>query len=148
MNVLYEFGIGRWLWDLYRNGPMFLGFWGGLGDAEVCARLSGNSNASDWILFNTVTRACENMIQRSFRGLSVTVNAIMYVTCIILLLATLRQWLVAKAMAKTFAHEFFRLQKVFSANNNNATETHAGPSVEDLQRQSQAQSSLLMPKIV
>ena len=111
MNYIYEFGIGQWVWDLYRNGPMLLGFWGGLGDPEVCARLSGNSNAADWMMpSGVVSQACENMIQRSFRGLSVTVNLIMYISCVFLTFATVRQWLVGKAMAKTFAHEFYKMQ--------------------------------------
>ena len=116
MNSLYEFGIGQWVWDLYRNGPMLLGFWGGLGDAEVCARMSGNSNAIDWVISSgLVSQACENMIQRSFRGLSVTVNLVMYISCVFLCFATLRQWLVGRAMAKTFAHEFYKMQLSDSA---------------------------------
>ena len=111
MNMLYEFSIGRWLWDLYRNGPLLLGFWGGLNDAEVCSRMSGNSNAYDWLANNGMaTQACENMIQRSFQGLSVTINSLMYVTAVMLVFATLRQWLVAKIMAKTFAYEFHKMQ--------------------------------------
>ena len=117
MNALYEFGIGRWLWDLYRNGPLLLGFWGGLGDPEVCSRMAGNSNAFDWVSSSgVVSQACENMIQRSFTGLSVTVHLLLYVTCVLLLFATLRQWLVAKVMAKTFAYEFYKMQAAVGGN--------------------------------
>ena len=111
MNVLYEVSIGRWLWDLYRNGPLRLGFWGGLGDAEVCARMAGNSNAADWVVCQgVVTHACEHMIRRSFQGLTVTIHLVMYVACVVVLLATLRQWVLAKVTAKTFAYEFYKLQ--------------------------------------
>ena len=113
MNRLYDIGVGRWLWDLYRSGPMSLGFWGGLADAEVCARMTVNTQALDWMSVGvdgfSPSPACVSMILRSFESLSVVVQIGLYLTCICMCVATLRQWLVSKTMARTFAREFHSL---------------------------------------
>lgn len=109
MNRLYEIGIGSWLWDLFRSGPMSLGFWGGLADAEVCARMTVNTHAVDWMTIHpsgfSASPACVNMINRSFESFSIVVQLGLYIACVCMVLASVRQWLMSKAMAKTFARE-------------------------------------------
>ena len=103
---------------MFRNGPLSLGFWGGLADAEVCARMTVNTQAMDWMTIHahdgfSVSPACVGMILRSFESFSVVVQLGLYVASICVLVATLRQWLVSKCMARTFArecHAMFQLE--------------------------------------
>lgn len=110
MNTVYELGIGRWLWSFFRFGPLALGMWGGLGDAEVCARMAGNSEASDWVISYAehepiVSQRCLNMIARSFGTFSVTCQTILYFTCMIFALASFRQWIFMKCTMRALASE-------------------------------------------
>jgi hypothetical protein len=111
MDLLYNAIIGSWLWKLYRSGPMSLGFWGGLADAEVCARMAGNSEAMDWMVTtDVVSQRCLNMIERSFQSLAVSVQVLLYVCVVCVAITSLRQWVVTKLLVKSFANEFHRLQ--------------------------------------
>lgn len=107
MESVYNIFIGKWLWLLYRKGPISLGFWGGLQDAEVCARMAGNSEVFDWMHGSgVVADRCLNMISRAFQSFSVTVQLVLYIGCFYMTVSTVRQWI----LIKTFAHELAHLQ--------------------------------------
>lgn len=114
----YQLLLGQWLYKLYRSGPMWTpwGFWAGLADADVCARLAGSvSQASDWLTSNNVpTRACVAMIQRAYNSFAVTIHTGLYIVLVVYCLRCLVGLAVTRAqtraLATAFAREFARLQ--------------------------------------
>ena len=84
--------IGRWLWNLFRHGPQLgsWGFWAGMEDAEVCARLSPGSQVSDWLV---LPGRCASLIDRHFQAFLVAVHTTLYIMlCITALRTVLRHW--------------------------------------------------------
>lgn len=71
----YDTLVVRRLWTLFRHGPLALGFWKGLDDADICARMAGNSNARDWVgPDGAVVPACAEAIARDFNVLVVVAH--------------------------------------------------------------------------
>lgn len=103
MNVLhglYDVAVHRWLWRLFRHGPFFLGFWKGLADADICARLAGNSEASDWRVEGAaagVTPACTAMIHREYASVEVLVVTGLYMVTVAVLSHTALRALLASS---------------------------------------------------
>jgi hypothetical protein len=89
VNKMYWVVIGNWLWNLYRYGPMLTssGFWAGLADEDVCARLSSGSMTSDWLIpgRNVVTYGCTALIERSFASFAVIVHTMLYIVFLCIL---------------------------------------------------------------
>lgn len=103
---LYSLFVGQWLWTMFRYGPSSLGCWKGLADADVCARLSRNSEARDWMLpgsDNIPTAACTNMIQREFDAFAVVVHTVLYCGVVVATFTGLRHWCTTRAQARAFA---------------------------------------------
>jgi hypothetical protein len=107
-NTLYDIFIGRWLWMLFRHGPLALGFWKGLSDQDICARIARNSESSDWVNPATgeATRPCENMIEREFDSFVVVIHSVMYVVTILLTVSALKQYCSAKLKARAKTHAY------------------------------------------
>jgi hypothetical protein len=104
----YSVLVDDWLWDLYRRGPLWMGFWNGMDEADICARLSGASHASDWLVTrepgaasggrvtgtNTaggalgVSDACLQRIQRDFAAFAVLMQFGLYVVCVCMFVAS------------------------------------------------------------
>lgn len=79
MEYLYDALLGRWLWRLFRHGPALLGFWEGMGDADICARMSRTSEVMDWVNGSgDATAACVAMIRRRFGALEVVAQTALY----------------------------------------------------------------------
>ena len=101
---LYDAFVGKWLWLLFRHGPFALGFWKGLSDADICARIAHNSEAADWLTpSGTVTTACLNMIDREFRSTNAIVVVLLYAGCLVTCVSMFRQWLSMQAQARTIS---------------------------------------------
>ena len=96
---LYWACIGRWMWDVFRHGPAGLGFWASVPDQDMCARLASNTRSADWLEFDLVTptRACTELIHRSFHSFAVIVHAALYVVLLIT---------VARAISACFARRY------------------------------------------
>lgn len=107
----YRALIGRWLWKLYRHGPMVtptIGFWAGLSDVDMCARMA-NSAASDWAIGGEAGRVavaaprCTQMIARAFSAFEVSVQVLLYAAFLWWLLCALwecgRTWTLSRALA-------------------------------------------------
>ncbi len=94
LDKLYEFFIGQWLWMLFRHGPLAMGFWKGLSDQDICARIARNSEAQDWVhpVTGAVTGPCEHMIEREYESFKVVVHSVMYIIAIILVLSGVKQY--------------------------------------------------------
>lgn len=107
-NLVYDMFVGRWLWMLFRHGPLALGFWKGLSDQDICARIARNSETSDWVnpATGAVTSPCENMIDREFESFVVVVHSAIYVVTILLTVSALKQYCSTrlKTNAKTHAY--------------------------------------------
>jgi hypothetical protein len=84
LNKVYWVLLGRWLWNLYRFGPSLTasGFWAGLADADLCAKLSPGSQVSDWLATDRsgVSLSCAALINRSFHSFEVSVHTLLYLT--------------------------------------------------------------------
>jgi hypothetical protein len=95
-NDLYDAVLGQWLWRLYRFGPMLtsFGFWSGLRDEEVCARLTSHTEVMDWLDPQTgsATHRCVTMIQRSFGAFEVTIHIALYCLLLFQLLSLITSW--------------------------------------------------------
>ena len=63
------------LHNLYHNGPMILGFWGGADNSHICATLS-NAPISLWI---TNSNECLQLIERHFNSMYTCVNFLIYI---------------------------------------------------------------------
>ena len=116
---LYEVAIGKWLWMLFRHGPLALGFWKGLSDADICARISKSSEALDWVhpVSGATNRACENMIAREFTSFTVVVHIILYILAIVVAVSGVKQYMATrikvKAQSQAYAaamHQQLQLQ--------------------------------------
>jgi len=101
--------VGSWMWNLYRNGPQLTswGFWAGMADEEVCARLSYGSQARDWMDDGMGPAArCQALILRSFASFSVVVHSAMYMflvyTALKMVLMRAERWHMAKLLAREF----------------------------------------------
>jgi hypothetical protein len=106
--ALYDLLLGRWLWMLFRHGPLRMGFWKGLADPDICARIAGNSEVRDWMTAGGGTSAaCEAMIQREFNSFAVLAHTALYATtCAVVvtsLVAGARQAWAAHVQVKAFA---------------------------------------------
>lgn len=89
---------------LFRHGPFALGFWKGLSDADICARIAHNSETADWLSPNgSVTAACLNMIEREFRSTNAIVVVLLYAGCLVTCVSMFRQWLGMQAQARTIS---------------------------------------------
>ena len=87
-STLYDAVLGRWLWQLFRNGPLWLGCWSGLPDVDVCSRIAGASGASDWqaSYYSTMPSArCSDLIRRTFAAHTTLVHTLIYATCLYVL---------------------------------------------------------------
>lgn len=83
--AVYDAVLGRWLWQLFRHGPLWLGCWSGLPDVDVCSRLAGASAASDWhaASYSTMPSArCTELIQRTFMAYVTLVHTALYAICL------------------------------------------------------------------
>lgn len=110
---MYDALVGRWLWQLFRNGPSSLGFWKGLADEDICARIARNSQAADWITVQgDVAPSCTAMIQREYAAFSVTVHTVMYLVTLLVLLRTLKQWWEMRMQAKTITSALMAMQRL------------------------------------
>lgn len=81
LSQVYWAVMGTWLWNLYRHGPHLTswGFWAGMADEEVCAKLSSGSQVKDWLDGGLLpTSRCTDMISRSFHSFTVSVHSVLY----------------------------------------------------------------------
>ena len=82
-NRMYWCVLGRWLWNLYRYGPGITssGFWAGITDTDLCARLSVGSQVSDWYNLDRTgaSYTCLALIDRSFKSFEVSVHSTLYI---------------------------------------------------------------------
>jgi len=106
---VYSILIGNWLWSMYRYGPQITswGFWAGLNDQELCARLAPMSQASDWFIPSTASAsaACQALIHRSYQSFAVLAHTIMYACVLYFCLRMLFQSVAKQSMAKRVAQE-------------------------------------------
>jgi hypothetical protein len=112
---------------LFRHGPLALGFWKGLSDADICARIARNSEAQDWMVVSpashpttsstaTASTACLNMIDREFRSFAVVVHTVLYLVCVLVLLSSVRQYWAARVKARAQTQAFSKaIQHLHSA---------------------------------
>jgi hypothetical protein len=87
-STLYDAVLGRWLWQLFRNGPLWLGCWSGLPDVDVCSRIAGATGASDWqaAYYSTMPSArCTELIRRTFAAYATLVHTLVYAACLYVL---------------------------------------------------------------
>lgn len=125
LQATYDALLGSWLWSLYRAGPLRLGFWRGLSDPEVCARLTPSSESTDWVTgTGEPTAGCKTMIDRDFRTFEVMVHTVLYAAAIVAAYHCLRQWCIARTQAKTAARVLYALQAATIA-------TSAAPAGQD-----------------
>jgi len=105
--ALYWATFGSWLWNLYRFGPYVTawGFWAGMADEEVCARLASGTQALDWLGPNGPTVACTALISRSFQTFVVVIHTFLYmVTAWTAVKAACQMW-ERKSLLRTLAQE-------------------------------------------
>ena len=57
------------LFALYKNGPLFMGFWGGKQDSEICASLT-NVQSSLWNMHND---ECIDLIHKHYNSFAIVV---------------------------------------------------------------------------
>jgi hypothetical protein len=67
------------------------GFWAGLADEDLCARLSNGSQSSDWLSYDRsgASFGCKALIERSFTSFAVAVHTFLYV---LVLTLALKNW--------------------------------------------------------
>ena len=82
---MYWCFVGKWLWDFFRHGPAALGCWASAPDQDVCARIAGGTRSADWLEFDLVTptRACTELIQRTYTSFGVAVHSGLYVLAVV-----------------------------------------------------------------
>jgi hypothetical protein len=91
--------FGKWLWDVFRHGPAFMGGWMGLADEEVCARIATNTHTADWVLAGRPSEACIAMLDRAFHAYCVPAYTLLYVACVWLCV----KWALERARMNMFA---------------------------------------------
>ena len=80
--AVYDAALGSWMWQLFRNGPLWLGCWGGLPDVDVCSRIAGASAATDWqvsALSHFPAARCTALIHRTYVAFATVVHTVLYV---------------------------------------------------------------------
>jgi hypothetical protein len=80
--AVYDAALGSWMWQLFRNGPLWLGCWGGLPDVDVCSRIAGASAATDWqasALSHLPATRCTALIHRTYVAFATVVHTALYV---------------------------------------------------------------------
>jgi hypothetical protein len=108
-NQVYWGLLGRWLWNLYRFGPSITasGFWAGLADPDLCAKLSPGSQVSDWLTADRggITTACAALINRSFHSFEVSVHTLLYVTTAYMLVKAVAAHIHRRHMSSLFVQD-------------------------------------------
>jgi hypothetical protein len=112
------------------------GFWAGLRDEEVCARIAGHTEVMDWVNGQgEASHRCTAMIQRSFGAFEVTVHVLLYIGLIITLVSSVLAWYRQRQMAalvKSFVHVVHDAHAVVpSVSTAVAHSAHAANIVED-----------------
>lgn len=117
LSLFYYVFVGYWLQTLFRSGPAWLGFWKGLGEGDICARLTKTTEALDWYDGRgDVLPACTRMIEREYGSFVVMVHLCLYLALIYYVITSVRSSYLlkkqAKELAKAFATEWSALQDV------------------------------------
>ena len=112
--VVYRTLLGQWLWELYRYGPMLTswGFWAGIADQDLCAKLAVGSQVGDWMSYQTYGTAnsqCLALIDRSFRSFAVATHTLLYCTALYCVAVAVVRHLQRRSMAAAMAKEFYAI---------------------------------------